>query len=462
MIEFDESEKRAYRALAKSDLMWFARWMFINRKGYKWAMAAHHLAICEALEKVASGEIKNLIINIPPRYSKTELVKMFIAKSLGDNPDCEFIYSSYSSRLSSASSFDIREIVQSPEFAAIYPQTQLRNDSKAKDEWRTTAGGVMYSVGSGGTITGYGAGKHRNGFGGAIIIDDPHKADEARSDVMRENVIEWFRNTILSRRNNPSTPIIVIMQRLHEDDLCGWLLNGGCEEKFHHLCLPAITEQGAALWPEKHSLEKLREMERASPYVFAGQYMQRPAPLDGGLFKTSNIEIIDAVPSDVVTWVRGWDLASSVDGDFTAGVKVGKTRSGKFVIADVARAQESVDLRDALIESTTKIDGKQVIVSIPQDPGQAGKTQVLYLTRKLAGYRVRSSPESGDKVTRAEPVAAQVNVGNVMMLRAEWNNDFKNELGIFPNGKYDDQVDALSRAFGELINKGTSFMDMRK
>ena len=116
----------------------------------------------------------------------------------------------------------------------------LRSDSQAKDEWRTGAGGCVYAVGAGGSITGYGAGKLRETFGGAIIIDDPHKPDEVRSDVMRRNVIDWFQNTLESRKNAPNTPIILIMQRLHEEDLAGWLLAGGNGETWEHINLPAI------------------------------------------------------------------------------------------------------------------------------------------------------------------------------------------------------------------------------
>jgi predicted phage terminase large subunit-like protein len=241
------------------------------------------------------------------------------------------------------------------------------------------------------------------------------------------------------------------MQRLHERDLAGWLLNGGNGEEWEHVCLPAIQEDGTALWEDKHKIEDLRRMEQAAPYVFAGQYMQSPAPADGGLFKPDQLQIIDALPAQQITWVRGWDLASTTTGDYTAGVKLGKLPDGRFIIANVVRIRVGPDERDAAITNTAAVDGFNVKISIPQDPGQAGKTQVLYLTRALAGYNVTSSPESGDKVTRAEPVAAQVNIGNVMMLRGEWNEQLKDEMRMFPNGANDDQVDGLSRAFGELI-----------
>jgi predicted phage terminase large subunit-like protein len=453
-MEFTDTERRAYRSLSMADLYWFTRWMFVNRRGYTWQQAAHHRTVCDALTRVFRGECKRLIINIPPRYSKTEIVKNFVGWALGHYPDCEFIYTSYSGRLAAASSWDVRGLVQEPEFQAIFPAVQLRDDSKAKDEWRTTAGGIVYAVGSEGTITGYGAGKLRPGFGGALLIDDPHKADEARSDTMRQNVIDWFQNTFESRKNSPDTPIILIMQRLHESDLAGWLLAGGNGEKWEHVCLPALQEDGTALWPEKHSVEELRRMEAASPYTFAGQYQQRPAPAEGGIFKPDQIQVIDALPYGHIQWVRGWDLASTTDGDWTAGGKLGKLPDGRFVIGDMVRLRVGPDQRDAAMVNTASLDGISTKISIPQDPGQAGKTQVLYLTRELAGYSVTTSPESGDKVTRAEPFAAQVNVGNVVMLRGSWNNALIDEMRMFPNGTFDDQIDSLSRAFSHLIGGG--------
>lgn len=287
-----------------------------------------------------------------------------------------------------------------------------------------------------------------------IIIDDPHKADEARSEVRRQNVIDWFQNTLESRKNSPSTPIIVIMQRLHENDLSGWLLDGGNGEEWQHLCLSAVQDDGTALWPEKHDIDTLQRMEQAAPYVFAGQYRQRPAPPDGGVFKLNNIQFVGAIPSGNIRWVRGWDLASTAgNGDYTAGVKLGAMSDGRFVIAHIERGRYGADERDRILLATATQDGRQTKISIPQDPGQAGKSQVLYLTRQLAGFNVTSSPESGDKVTRAEPFAAQVNIGNVLILDdGTWDvSALKKEMQMFPNGANDDQIDACSRAFNELM-----------
>ena len=247
------------------------------------------------------------------------------------------------------------------------------------------------------------------------------------------------------------------MQRLHENDLSGYLLAGNDDDEWQHLKLSAIQDDGTALWEQKHSIDKLRQMQIASPYMFAGQYMQEPAPLDGGVFKPSNIEIIDAVPAGNIKWVRGWDLGATVGGDPTAGAKLGKLPDGRLVIADIVHGDVSSDDRDRMMKNTASQDGKGVLISIPQDPGQAGKTQVQYLLKLLQGYKVHTSTETGDKVTRAEPFASQVNVGNVLMVKGDWNQGVIDEMRMFPNGAHDDRIDGLSRAYSQLIDSTFSY-----
>lgn len=447
----DNSEDLIAIELAKKDFYFFCRFMFHKQFGYKWQQADHHKVICDQLMRVFNGECSRLILNLPPRYSKTQLVIYFIAWSLGQHADSEFILTSYSSILAANNSWQVRNIVGMESYQLIFPAVKLQHDSKARSEWRTTSGGMVYASGSSGTITGRGAGKMRDGFGGAFIIDDPIKPNEANSEVVRQGVNDWFQGTVESRTNSSKAPIIVIMQRLHENDLSGFLLAGNNGEEWENIIMPVINDDGTALWPLKHTIEKLREMEQANPYNFAGQYMQSPSPISGGLFKPDMLNWIEALPAENITWWRGWDLASTTTGDWTAGVKLGSTSDGRFIIGDVVRLRGGPDERDQVIKNTAAMDGPKVKISIPEDPGQAGKTQVLYMIRALAGFSVISTRESGDKVTRAEPVAAQMNVGNISILRGAWNNDFINELRMFPNGSNDDQVDALSRAFSHLI-----------
>lgn len=444
----------AIQVEAQEDLYFFSKYLFKERRKYKWMHNWHHRVVCDALMKVFRGETKRLIINIPPRYSKTELAVInFMAWCFGKAPDSEFIHVSYSATLAANNAFQTRNLVQEEAYLKVFPNLTLRDDSKAKDDWRTSEGGVCYSQGTGGTITGFGAGKLRDTFGGAIIIDDPHKASEARSDTIRKSVIEWFQNTLESRTNSPDTPIILIMQRLHEEDLAGWLLDGGNGEVWEHLELSAIQPDGSALWPEKHTIQELNRMELAAPYVFSGQYRQRPSPPAGGFFKPDNIEIVDALPSEILKEVRAWDLASSEnEGDFTAGPRMVKGKDNIIYIVDMVHGQWGPDGVNRTIKLTAEMDGKRVVIRLPQDPGQAGKSQAKSFITMLAGFSVVVETVSGDKITRAQPFAAQVNVGNVKMLRGPWNKTLIDELRNFPNAKYDDQVDGLSDGYNYLLD----------
>lgn len=450
------------KANCMSSLYEFTKAMFKARKGVDFMCNWHHEAICNALEKVVTGQTNRLIINIPPRGSKTEIaVVNFIAWATGLFPNSEWIHASYSKRIAGNNTYNTRELMTHETYNEIFPWIGIRSDSSAKDEFRTSAGGVIYATGSEGTITGYGAGGMDNSeFRGAIIIDDPHKAGEADSDVSRQGVLDWFQTTMESRKNNPDTPIIVIMQRLHEEDLAGWLINGGNGEKWETVIIPAINEDGTSFWEKKFPVDMLHRLERTNPYVFAGQYLQLPAPKDGGTFKPAEIEIIDALPHSI-KWIRGWDLASTVKktSDYTSSTKLG-IKDGVTYIADVHRFKGTPDEVENTIVQKANIDGRDTLISLPQDPGQAGVYQKNALSRALSGYTFEFTPESGDKQTRASPFASQVNVGNVKMLRGEWNDEFIKEMQMFPNGKHDDMIDSTSRAYNKASSKPLSAFDV--
>lgn len=421
----------------------------------------HQKLICDALERVVLGKTKRLIINIPPRSGKTEIAVLnFVAWATGLFPDSEWIHVSYSKRLAANNTYGIREIMRNETYKEIFPYVEIKSDSDAKDEFRTSYGGIIYATGSDGSITGRGAGGMSGRFQGAIIVDDPQKPSEANSDLVRSGVLNWFQETLESRKNNPDTPIIVIMQRLHAEDLAGWLMNGGNGEKWETLIIPAINEDGSSFWEQQFPLEMLERLERSNPYVFAGQYLQLPAPKDGGTFKPANIQIVDALPSGI-KWIRGWDLASTTKktSDYTSSTKLG-IKDGITYIAEVYRFKGSPDEVEATIKQKAQFDGYDTITSLPQDPGQAGVYQKAALSRALTGFTFEFTPESGDKQTRASPFASQVNVGNVRMLRGEWNEEFIKEMQLFPNGTHDDMIDSTSRAYNKAAGKPLTAFDV--
>lgn len=453
-------EKAVARAYASNDLYFFARYMFLAKNGYKWSHNWHHEEICNALMSVYSGDVKNLIINIPPRYSKTELgVVNFIAWCLGRNPKCNFIHTSYSVDLARGNLEKAKSLIQLEEYELIF-DTRLQDGSNTKTEWLTTEGGTVYASGAKGSLTGFGAGALNSDkeFSGAIIIDDPLKAGDGRSDTVRNGVNEWFIETLQSRRNSRDTPIILIMQRLHEDDLSGFLTSGGSGEDWEELVIPAIDEDGNALWELKHSIDELELLKRANAYMFSGQYMQQPSPSEGGNFKPDNIEIHETAPNNLSNYRRGWDFAGTKGaGDYSATVHLADDPDGNIWIIDAVDEQVSSDELRKWIKTNMELDGRATYTSMPQDPGQAGKAQANSMSREFNGNRFEFTTESGDKITRAEPIASQVNVGNVKMLKGDWNKRFISQLRMFPNAKNDDLVDALARAYNcqkRTVQKG--------
>ena len=262
---------------------------------------SHYATIARALTDVLDGKISRLIINVPPRYGKTEMLIHFVAWALAIYPDSNFLYVSYNLDLAMKQTATIKNLVELRQYRDIFG-VRLSRDTHSKANFETTAGGSVYAAGAGGTITGRGAGVRGivNRFSGAIIIDDIHKPDEATSDTIRDSVREWYYNTMISRANNAQTPIIFIGQRVHEADLAGHFLE---QRGWHVIALPALDEHDNPLHPDMHSREALHQIEKNTPYVFAAQYQQNPQPAGGGIFKPEWFYICDEEPEILATFI---------------------------------------------------------------------------------------------------------------------------------------------------------------
>jgi predicted phage terminase large subunit-like protein len=280
---------------------------------------SHYHIIAKALTRVLRGAnaaesieaILRLIINVPPRYGKTELLIHFVAWGMAHFPDSNFIFVSYSHTLAKKQTQTIKEIISLPEYRKLFG-VQIKDDASAKDNFETIQGGSVYAVGAAGTITGRGAGiQNCNRFSGAIIIDDIHKPSEVVSDTMRASVNDWFLNTLQSRVNSPTTPIIFIGQRLHEDDLAQNLINGFDGHTWQLLSLSALDGANNALLPTMHTKEQLLDMKEKMPYVFSSQYQQTPQPAGGGIFKPEWFVLLDEVPDILATFITA-DTAESI------------------------------------------------------------------------------------------------------------------------------------------------------
>ncbi len=421
----------------------------------------HVDAIAEHLEAVSRGEIRKLLINVPPGHMKSLSVCVFWpAWHWIRQPHYRWLFASYSAHLSVRDGNRMRMLVESEwfqrHFGERFALTKATEPYIANDRQGFRVNTSVGGVGTGERVH-------------CVVNDDLVRANDADSDAARATALKHMR-AMSTRGVDPETfAQVLIMQRVHEDDPAGWAIEqGGWEQLIlpaeyepGRRCVTSIgfedprTEPGELLWPEMFGPEEIEAIKTAlGSYEAAAQLQQSPAPAGGGLFKTEKIGTIDVLPPGV-RFVRGWDLAATEvkagkKPDWTVGLKIGEMPDGRFVIADVKRFRGSpLDVEKAL-KATAEEDGRSVPISGPQDPGQAGKAQAEHLVRLLAGWDAEFTPESGAKPVRAKALAAQVEAGNVVLLRAPWNKELKDELSVFPNGSFDDQADAASRAFNKL------------
>lgn len=333
------------KAFCLSGSLNYTRYFFRQKTGRSFVVNSHHVAICNALDDVLSGKTNRLIINIAPRYSKTELaVKNFISMGLALNPSSKFIHLSYSDDLAHDNSEEIRDIVKSDSYQKLFPYVTIKKDSDSKKKWLTTEGGGVYAVATGGQVTGFGAGAvddeelfseidsiSTGRFSGAIVIDDPIKPEDALSDLKRDRVNNRFENTIRNRVNSRNTPIIIIMQRLHEDDLCGYLQRIE-PEKWKVLSIPCIIQgegEEIALWPFKHTLEELYAIRDANSYVFDTQYMQNPTPIEGLMYR--DFPVYETIPYYKDSIRKNYTDTADTGADFLCSICYVDTPVGNYV-----------------------------------------------------------------------------------------------------------------------------------
>ena len=435
----------------EDSLLFFTRYIFKENTGKKFQVAEFHETLADTLHKVHKGEIKRLIINIPPRYGKTELaVKMYIAWSLAKNPAAKFIHLSYSDSLALDNSSMTKEYINSDAFGRLW-DIKLKKDSQSQKKWYTTDGGGVYATSSGGAITGFGAGS-----GGAIIIDDPLKPDDALSDVRRSFINNRYNTTIRSRVNDRDVPIIVIMQRLHEEDLSGYLLDGGSGEEWHHLKLSALDDDNKALWPEKHSFDELEAIRQADRYTFSGQYLQLPSPPEGGEWRKDWFNIVNRaeLPNDIV-------YEMYIDGAYTkdtrndpTGIQIsGKSGDNLYIFKSIDKYLEMPELKNFI---TSFVQSCGVPVSqILVEPKASGKSLVQLLRRETR-YNVSELTTNFvrySKIERARASSPFIEGGRVYLVKDNWNDAFLQQVSTFPNAKHDEHIDVTSYAIERnLIN----------
>jgi len=439
------NEEKVLKVMCENNFLFFCRYMYkeIHRRNF--IVAPHFVLIVNFLMRVFNGEVKRAIINIPPRYGKTELViKLFIAWCLVRNPQSKFIHLSYSDDLALDNSSQAKEYIESDAFQKFW-QMKLKKDAQGKKKWFNELGGGVYATASGGAITGFGAGvAESKNFSGAILIDDPLKPDDANSEVKRKSVNERFNNTIRSRVNDRNTPIVLIMQRLHEEDLSGFLLAGGSGEVWDHLCLPALNEFNEPLYPEKHTFEELEQIRQANRYNFAGQYMQTPAPAEGGEWRKDWFEIID---KSILPPNLKWELI--IDGAYTkntandpTGFQIGAAWNNNYVIW--SSIDKYMELPELLKFIPIHIDASDVKVSLTLvEPKASGKSikQMIHEESKINIAEIKTEFVNNSKIENARACSPYIEGGRVKLVRGSWNESFLNQIATFPNSKHDEHVD---------------------
>lgn len=469
----------------------FTRFFFKERFNKKYQIGQHHWKICEALDKVIKGEITRLIINIGPRFGKTEIaVKSFMAYGLALNPASKFIHLSYSDDLARDNSREVQNIVKSEAFQNLF-DAELESESTKK--WFTTQGGGVYAVSSGGQVTGFGAGSvdyseesqetrdkrqeartesqdeefkefipyYDSEFAGAIIIDDPIKPDDALSDNKRDAVNNKFETTIRNRTNSRKTPIIIIMQRLHTNDLCGYLedLEG---DEWTILEFPSLytDENGEeqALWPQKLNVSELHDMRAKNPFVFETQYQQNPKPKEGLMYERG-FRTYDVVPYSQHMIRKNYTDTADTGKDYLCSIDYVETDTGNYILEVLytQKPMEYTEPKQAAMMTKNQIE-KAVIESNNGGRSYARNVEAQCRIINNNFTEFESFHQGDNKEVRIFTKSNEVQ--NLCYFPTGWEKmwpDFYNHLtGYMKTGKnkFDDAPDALTGTVEQRENNG--------
>ena len=416
----------------------------------------HLDAVAFQLERVASGSCRRLLVTLPPRNLKSFAITVaWVAWRLGHDPSLNFVCVSYSNELAAKHARDCRSIMQSGWYRRLFPGTIIKTSRSAVHDFETTSGGGRLATSTGGTLTGRG--------GDIIIIDDPIKPDEAMSDTTRNSVNEWFHTTLASRLNDKKRgAIILVMQRLHQYDLAGLLIEGG---GWDELNLPAIAIEdevikltrrleyrrraGEALHPTREPYEELMRIKQSvGSVIFAAQYQQQPVPAEGNMIRAEWL-VPYAWPLDRSHGgqiVQSWDTASK-DGllnDWSVCITAWVCGRLVYIIDVWRRKVEFPGLLKAVIANAR--NHKADILLIEDQASGMQLIQKLRNDQPTGVPRPIARKPEADKRTRLAGVSAMIEAGQVLLPPdAPWMAEFKLELLAFPSCRYDDQVDALSQ-----------------
>lgn len=463
---------RAERARRKLRVFVEEAWSIVEAVAFvpNW----HLDVLCDQLEAVTRGDVKRLLINIPPGTAKSLITSVFWpAWEWATDPTKRFITASYGQDLATRDAVKMRVLVESPWYQAHWP-TIFRGDANQKTRYENEDGGWRLAT----SVGGRGTGEHPD----RIIIDDPHNVKQAESELERQAALDWFQQTVSTRGISRDAAIVVIMQRLHELDLSGMILSGNSAEEWRHICLPMRAEAlsaliptraarptvdprqpGELLWPALFTEAKVTSLERAlGSYAAAGQLQQRPAPLEGGLLKRGWIKYYDraALPR-FTSIVLSWDTAlkEKAQNDYSVGQAWGIVGADRYLLARRKGRWDFVDL----IFEMTQLHAWAVEryphagITLLVENAAAGPDAIRTLRRKLTG--VIGFKAHGDKVQRAMAAQPVLEAGNIWLPGEPsrsgsgpepgsvpaWAEDVVNEWAAFPNGAHDDDVDAWSQ-----------------